>query len=68
MVGPEFTSYEIEKSFSQMMGSYRLSAYHPRSNGRAEVAVKSMKRLLQDIITIDGDLDSDAFMCHPAIL
>ena len=43
---------------------HRLSsAYHPRSNGRAEVAVKSMKRLLQDIITVNGDLDSDAYTC-----
>ena len=35
-----------------------LLCIHPRSNGRAEVAVKAMKHLLQDIITVNGDLDS----------
>ena len=37
------------------------SAYNPRSNGRAEVAVKSMKRLLSDNISDSGDLDTDRF-------
>ena len=60
--GPEFTSYETENFLKRWGVKHRLSsAYHPRSNGRAEVAVKSMKRLLQDIITVNGDLDSDAY-------
>ena len=39
---------------------HRLSAaYHPSSNGRAEVAVKSMKRLLQGHTNADGTLDDN---------
>ena len=36
------------------------SAYHPQSNGRAEVSVKAMKRLLRDNVSNDGKLDTDA--------
>ena len=38
------------------------SAYNPQSNGRAEVAVKSMKRLLGNNIGTDGKLDTDTFI------
>ena len=39
---------------------HRLSAaYHPSSNGRAEVAVKLMKRLLQGHTNADGTLDDN---------
>ena len=38
------------------------SAYNPQSNGRAEFAVKSMKRLIEDNIGPDGELDTDTFL------
>ena len=38
------------------------SAYNPQSNGRAEVGVKSMKRLLMKSTDADGNLDTDAVM------
>ena len=37
-------------------------AYYPRSNGRAEVAVKQAKRLLRSNGTESGSLDSDRFL------
>ena len=36
------------------------SAYHPRSNKRAEVAVKSAKRLIRDSLGPGGSLNTDA--------
>ena len=38
------------------------SAYHPQSNGRAEVAVKSVKRLMRTNTTVSGSLDTDRFL------
>lgn len=59
--GPEFVAEET-KAFLRQWGVRRRlsSAYNPRSNGRAEVAVKSMKRLLQGATTADGALNDDA--------
>ena len=37
----------------------RSSAYYPQSNGRAESAVKSMKRILTTNISQSGSLDTD---------
>ena len=37
------------------------SAYYPRSNKRAEIGVKSAKRLIQDNLSPNGDLDTDRF-------
>ena len=61
--GPEFIAKE-NRDFLQRWGvSHRLSsAYNPRSNGRAEVAVKSMKRLLQDNVSPNGDIDSEGYV------
>ena len=61
--GPEYTS----KTFSSFMKVWGIkhrqsSAYHPQSNGRAEVGVKSMKRLLMNSTDTDGNLDTDAVM------
>ena len=36
------------------------SAYHPQSNGRAEAAVKSAKRIVRDNLAPDGSLDCDS--------
>ena len=58
--GPEFVAEETEIFFKQWGVKHRLStAYNPESNGRAEVGVKSMKRLLSGNITADGSLDCD---------
>ena len=38
------------------------SAYHPQSNGRAEVAVKSAKRLLRSNVGPNGSLDNDKLL------
>ena len=47
--GPPFQSTEYAQFLNQWKITSRLSsAYYPQSNGRAEVAVKSMKRVLQD--------------------
>jgi hypothetical protein len=38
------------------------SAYHPQSNGRAEVAVKAVKRLMRTNVSSAGTLDTDCFL------
>ena len=59
--GPEFTAKETAALLRRWGVHHRVSsAYHPRSNGRAEVAVKSMKRLLTSHTTADGDLATEA--------
>ena len=60
--GPEFSSKETETFFNKWGIRHRQSsAYNPRSNGRAEVAVKSMKRLLSNNVSLSGELDTDKF-------
>ena len=61
--GPEYVSHDM-KDFMRRWGiNHRLSsAYHPQSNGRAEVAVKAMKRLLLDHVDESGSMDTDAVM------
>lgn len=59
--GPEFVASETEAFFQQWGIRHRLSSsYHPRSNGRAEVAVKSMKRLLQSATNPENALNEDS--------
>ena len=58
--GPEFTARETENFLNRWGVRHRLSsAYFPQSNGRAEVAVKATKRLLEDNVGIDGTLNND---------
>ena len=38
------------------------SAYFPHSNNRAETAMKSSKRMLQDCVSRSGSIDHDKFM------
>ena len=61
--GPEFTSKDV-KDFLERWGVHhrKSSAYFPQSNGRAEVAVKSTKRLLRSNIDASGNLNSDKFL------
>ena len=58
--GPEFVSGEAEDFYHRWGMKHRLSsAYFPQSNGRAEVAVKLTKRLLEDNIGPNGTLNTD---------
>ena len=61
--GPEFIAKETQDFLRRWGVSHRLSsAYNPRSNGRAEVAVKSMKRLLQGNVSSSGEIDSEGYI------
>ena len=58
--GPEFTASASLELYGRWGIHHRLSsAYNPKSNGRAEVAVKATKRLLEKNIGPDGTLNSD---------
>ena len=58
--GPSFTCYETKQFFRQWGIRHRLSsAHYPQSNGRAEVAVKTAKRLLCDNMERGGCVDTE---------
>ena len=61
--GPEFAA-EYTCNFLKSWGvTHRISsAYNPSSNGRAEVAVKSVKRLMRSNLGPFGSLDTDQFL------
>ena len=61
--GPEFRA-SATQNFLQTWGvSHRVSsAYFAQSNGRAEVAVKTAKRLLMANVSPNGDINNDAFL------
>ena len=61
--GPEFASSSTRDFLLQWGVRHRISsAYNPQSNGRAEVAVKSAKRLLRSNTGPSGTLNSDNFL------
>ena len=61
--GPEFTAGATMEFLEKWGVKHRLSsAYNPQSNGRAEVAVKSAKRLLRSNIGPTGSLDNDKLL------
>ena len=61
--GPEFKA-DVTAEFLKTWGvTHRVSsAYHAQSNGRAEVAVKSVKRLMRSNLGPAGTLDTDRFL------
>ena len=62
--GLEFTAQETKDFYARWGIVHRLSsAYFSQSNGRAELAVKSTKRLLEDNVGPNGKLDSDKVVC-----
>ena len=60
---PEFTAF-VTKSFLNARGvAHRVSSlYFPQSNGRAEVAVKTAKRIIIANVSPKGDLNNDSFL------
>jgi hypothetical protein len=61
--GPEFKADSTAKFLRQWDVQHRMSsAYFPESNGRAEVAVKSAKRLLRSNVGPTGSLNNDKFL------
>lgn len=62
--GPAFMA-EVTQSFMKNWGiRHRLSSVaFPHSNCRAEVAVKTAKRLIRDNVGPHGSLDTDKFAC-----
>jgi len=59
--GPPFNSAEWRAFLKKWGIKHRLSsAGYPQSNGRAELAVKTAKRVLSDNVTPSGTLDRDA--------
>ena len=58
--GPEFSAKSTNDFLERWGVRHRVSSsYLPSSNGRAELAVKSTKRLLMDNVNENGDLNSD---------
>lgn len=61
--GKEFVADATQEFLIRWGVQFRLSAaYNPQSNGRAELAVKSTKRLIEDNVGPDGELDTDKFL------
>ena len=60
--GQPFASHCVQQFLQQWGVTWRVSsAYYAQSNGRAEVAVKTAKRLLMGNMQASGGLDSDRF-------
>ena len=61
--GPEFTFSATKEFLKTWDVTHQISsAYYPRSNGRADVAVKQAKRLLRLNVDASGILDNDKFL------
>merc|ERR1712030_130420 len=61
--GPQLTSDVFQKGLKTWGVRHRLSAaYNPHSNCRAELPVKTGKRLLRDNVGPGGTLNTDRFM------
>ena len=60
--GPTYTASATKRFLKSWGVHHRLSsAYFPHSNQRAELGVKSAKRLIRENVTPNGSLDNDSF-------
>lgn len=61
--GPPFPSREVQDFLTRWGVKFRLSsAHYPQSNGRAELAVKTAKRIITDNTGPKGQLNTDQVM------
>ena len=61
---PEFIAPEADAFYEKWGVTHRLSSlYFPQTNGHAEVAVKTTKRLLGENMNSDGSIKKDALVC-----
>ena len=61
--GSEFTAEDTQDFLTRWGVRVRQSAaYNPQSNGRAELAVKTTKRLIEGNVGPDGELDTERFL------
>ena len=60
--GPQYRAEVTQKFLRDWNVKWRVSAsYNPHSNTRAEVAVKTLKRMIRENLTSQGTLNSDKF-------
>ena len=60
--GPQFTAGTFQTFLEKWACDHRISsAQYPQSNGRAELGVKTSKRLIRGNLAADGSLDCDKF-------
>ena len=60
--GPEYIATATDKFLKDWGVRHRLSSsYFPHSNQRAELGVKSAKRMLRENVSTNGSLDTDSF-------
>ena len=60
--GPEFMAHEVKNFLAKYGVRHRVSSVgNPHSNQRAEVGIKSMKRLIRGNLGPSGSLDDDSF-------
>ena len=61
--GPQFKAEEFKQFLNNWGVHHRKSSVeYPQSNGRAEVGVKTMKRIIRDCTSTNGDLNNDKAM------
>jgi hypothetical protein len=61
--GPQMMCEETQAWLKKMDIHHQpSSAYFPHSNSRAELAIKSTKRMMQDCMARNGSLDKDKFL------
>ena len=61
--GPQMMSADVQAWLRKLDVHHQTSSsYFPHANTRAEVAVKSTKRMLLDNLTRNGGLDTDRFL------
>ena len=57
--GPQFTVATFQNFLKNWGVKHQSSAFYTQSNGRAELAVKTSKRILENNMSSDGAIDND---------